>query len=58
MATQNSGTRRDFLRHTAAMGAAGFLGLNLPAASAKAAAQQPSGDYRVGIYPRPWDQHD
>ena len=40
------------------MGAAGFLGLNLPAASAKAAAQQPSGDYQIGIYTRPWDQHD
>ena len=58
MATQNSVTRRDFLQRTAAMGAAGFLGVNLPAGSAKAAPEQPCGDYRVGIYTRPWDQHD
>jgi sugar phosphate isomerase/epimerase len=45
-------TRRGFLQHAAALGAAASLSLS----SASFAAE--SGDYQVGMYTRPWDQHD
>lgn len=59
MATQDSVTRRGFLRRSVALGTAGLAGTQLMLGSAGAArsAQRDAG-YRVGIYTRPWDQHD
>jgi len=58
MAEQSSVTRRGFLGRAAAVGAASLAGMPVIARSTKAAAEEPSGGYKVGIYTRPWDEHD
>ncbi len=55
MANPSLFTRRRFLRHTLATGAAASLALSAPAEAAEPAA---GAAYRVGIYTRPWDKHD
>jgi len=59
MATQDSVTRRGFLRRSVTLGATGLAATRVMLGSARAAqSDQHGAGYRVGIYTRPWDQHD
>jgi len=59
MTKQSPITRRGFLGRTGAVGTASFLAPYLAAGPARGAAEEASdGGYKVGIYTRPWDQHD
>ncbi len=55
MAAHDSLTRRRFLGRTLAVGA---TSLAAPCLAAGAAAEEPAGGFRVGMYTRPWDRHD
>ena len=59
MATQDSVTRRGFLRRSVALGTVSLAAPQAMLGSARAAQRdQHGGGYRVGIYTRPWDKHD
>ncbi len=56
MTTPRRETRRRFLARSAALGAAGLLAPHAVPRPTEAA--PPKDGFRVGIYTRPWDQHD
>ena len=58
MATHTSITRRGFLGRSLAVGAAGLATAGLVARTARAARDNASQGWQVGIYTRPWDKHD
>jgi sugar phosphate isomerase/epimerase len=59
MATPNRTTRRTFLAHTLALGTAGLaIPQVLPQTASQAAAESSAGGWQIGIYTRPWGQHE
>ena len=59
MTTPAIPTRRRFLKHAAALGAASLLAAGEPRAEAAAAGEQPVKDrWQIGIYTRPWAKVD
>jgi len=57
MTTSHPITRRSFLEHTVAAGAAAIFAPHLAPASARAAPDSSAG-WQIGIYTRPWGAHE
>ena len=58
MTRQAKITRRSFLETSALTGMAAVAAVPLARTLTHAAQSSPPAAYRIGIYTRPWDQHD